>query len=102
MSLAFLFLVLLLLSFAVLFYLLKPTAIEKAVARQLEDIEQKPGLSNDRGTILKEEAIRSSTVLDDLAVVIPWTPAVVRLIKQSGREWRPSSTVAFSLLAGFG
>ena len=102
MSLALLFLVLLLLSFAVLFYLLKPTAIEKAVARQLEDIEQKPGLSNDRGTILKDEAIRSNTVLDDLASLVPWMPAVARLIKQSGKEWRPSSTVVFSAIAAIG
>ncbi len=61
MSLVLLFSLLLILSFAVLFYFLKPTAMEKAVARQLAEIDERPNSSSDRTTILKEEALRSNT-----------------------------------------
>jgi tight adherence protein B len=102
MSLALLFLVLLILSFAVLFYLLKPTAMEQAVARQLADIEEKPGSSAERGTILKDEALRSNTVLDELVGMVPWLPAISRLIKQSGSEWRASTIFMLSCVAAVG
>lgn len=102
MSLGLLFFLLLLLSFAVLFYLLKPTAIEKAVERQLADIEGRPGSPTDKGTILKQEAIRSNTVLDDLVSMVPWYPAIARLTKQSGSDWQASSVFLVSLGAAAG
>jgi tight adherence protein B len=100
MSLVLLFLLLLILSFAVLFYFLKPTAMEKAVARQLEQIEEIPGAS-DRTSILKDEA-RSNTVIDELAHMVPWSPALTRLIKQSGQDWRASSVLLVSVIAALG
>src|SRR5215470_17447582 len=96
MSLGFLFFVLLLLSFGVLFYLLKPTAMEKAVQRQLADIDERPGTSGEKGTILKDEAIRSNSVLDDLASMVPWMPSIGRLVKQSGNDYRASSVFLLS------
>jgi tight adherence protein B len=102
MSLVLLFALLLILSFGVLFYFLKPTAMEKAVAQQLADIEGRPGSSADRTTILKEEAIRSNTLADDLVGRMPWAPALTRLIKQSGQDWRATPVFLLSAAAAAG
>jgi tight adherence protein B len=99
MSLVLLFASLLILSFVVLFYFLKPTAMEKAVAQQLEDIEERPGASSDRTTILKDEAVRSNTLADDLVGRMPWSPALTRLIKQSGQDWRATPVSLLSAAA---
>jgi tight adherence protein B len=100
MMLLLLFVVLLVLSFAVLFYFLKPTSIEKAVSEQLAGMEG----SNPAGptTILKEGAIASSPLIDDLIRLIPWSAATSRLIKQSGMEWRIGSVLLSSFGTAFG
>jgi tight adherence protein B len=102
MSLVLLFTSILVLSFAVLFYFLKPTAMEKAVAQQLADIEERPGSSSDRTSILKEEAIRSNTLADELLGRMPWSPALTRLIKQSGQDWRATHVFLLSAAAAAG
>jgi tight adherence protein B len=102
MSLVLLFSSLLILSFAVLYYFLRPTTMEKAVARQLEDIEERPGSSSDRSTILKEEALHSSTVADKFVGKMPWTLALTRLIQQSGKDWRATPIFLLSVAAAGG
>jgi tight adherence protein B len=102
MSLVLLFVSLLIVSFAVLFYFLKPTAMEKAVAEQLADIEEKPGSSSGRTTILKDEAVRSNTVADEVVGRLPWSPALNRLIKQSGQDWRATTVFLLSAAAAGG
>ena len=97
-----LFILVLLISFAVLMYFLKPTAIEKAVAGQLADIGGKPGGTGSGVSILKEEALRSDTLIDDLTSFIPWKPAASRLIKQAGNDWHDSTVVLLSSLAALG
>src|SRR5215467_4327599 len=97
-----LFILILVISFAVLFYFLKPTAIEKAVAGQLADIEGRPATLAAGTSILKEEALRSDTLIDDLTSFVPWKPAVSRLIKQSGNDWHDSTVVLLSSLAALG
>jgi tight adherence protein B len=100
MALILLFLVLLMLMFGLLFYLLKPTAIEKAVEDQLASIEDTQTGSGDvRATILKQRAVQSS-VVEDLAVMLPWSQTSTRLIKQAGKDWSFGSFAMFSLLAG--
>jgi tight adherence protein B len=101
MMLVLLFIVLLVLSFTVLLFFWKPTSMEKAVAEQMADIE---GGQNAAGpaTILKEEAISSIPVVDELVRIIPWSPAVSTLIKQSGKTWRVSSVLVCSFLAAAG
>jgi len=99
MSLVLLFALLLILSFAVLFYFLKPTAMEKAVARQLADIEERPNSGLGRTSILKDEALRSNTFADQLLGSMPWSPALTRLIKQSGQDWRATPVVLLSTAA---
>jgi tight adherence protein B len=102
MSLVLLFASLLILSFAVLFYFLKPTAMEKAVAQQLEGIEERAGSSSDRATILKDTAVRSNTVADVLVGRMPWSPALTRLIQQSGQDWRATPVFLLSVAAAGG
>jgi len=101
MSLVLLFALLLVLSFAVLFYFLRPTGMEKAVARQLEEIESRPSNSSDRTSILKEDAVPSNTVAEYLAGRMPWSPMLSALIKQAGMEWRASSLFLLSIFAAF-
>jgi tight adherence protein B len=96
MMLVFLFVVLLILTFAVLLYFLKPTSMEKAVAEQLASIEGPDRPLADPTTILKDEAVDSSPLVDDLVRLIPWSSAASRLIKQSGTEWRIGSVLLFS------
>jgi tight adherence protein B len=96
MSLVLLFGLLLIISFAVLLYFLKPTSTEKAVARQLADIEKRSGPTRS-STILKQEAIRPNTVADVVVDRLPWSQAVGRLIKQAGKGWPVS---ALSLISG--
>ena len=100
MSLVLLFILLLLLSFGVLFYLLKPTAMEKAVARQLADIGEGPGSLSAPTSILKDEAVRSNTLADEVVGRMPFAPALTRLIRQSGKDWRASSVFFLSVLVG--
>jgi len=48
--------------------------MEKAVARQLEEIESRPSNSSDRTSILKEDAVPSNMVAEYLAGRMPWSP----------------------------
>jgi tight adherence protein B len=100
MALILTFLVLLILMFGVLFYLLKPTAMEKAVEDQLASIEEiQIGSGDNRTTILKNRALQS-TVVEDLARVLPWSQTSTRLIKQAGKQWSFGSVSMFPLAAG--
>src|SRR5260370_39151970 len=99
MSLILLFLLLLILMFGVLVYLLKPTAMEKAVEDQLASIAEVHAVPRDRVTILKERAVRS-TAVEKLAQRLPWSPSASRLIKQAGKNWSLGSVSVFSLIAG--
>jgi tight adherence protein B len=99
MSLILLFLVLLILIFGVIVYVLKPTAMEKAVEDQLATFEDVQTSGDGRSTILKERAVQSSTV-EDLAIVLPWSQTSARLIKQAGKDWSFGSVSLLSLLAG--
>jgi tight adherence protein B len=96
MSLVLLFALVLSVSFAVLFYFLKPTAMEKAVAQQLADIEKNPNASGAGTTILREDAAGPTTFSEELVGRMPWTPALTRLIRQSGKDWHASSVFLFS------
>ena len=91
MALVLLFIVLLILSFGVLIFLLKPTTMEKVVASHLSELEKKFDHSAHANTILKDEALRSNTLLDNLVSSLPWSPALERLAEQSGKDWRPSN-----------
>ena len=98
MSVILLFLLLLLMLFGLLLYLLKPTAIEKAVAEQLANIDaDKPGTA-ERESILKQQSVRSTTV-EDLARNLPWAETGAKLIRQAGKEWSFGSVSLVSAVA---
>ena len=87
MSVVLVFLMLLLLMFGVLAYLMKPTAMEKAVEDQLASIEDEQVATGISGaTILKDQAVRS-TELENFARLLPWSESASRLIKQAGKTW---------------
>ena len=90
---------LLILSFGVVFYLLRPTSTEVAVQEQLEGIGSKKSESGARTSILKEEVTGSNVFMDEVVRRVPWLPAVARLIQQAGMAWRPSSVILFSFIA---
>jgi tight adherence protein B len=102
MSPILLFALILIVSFAVVLYFLKPSAMEKAVARQLADIEERPNAALSGTSILKEEALRSNTFAEQLLGNMPWAPALTRLIKQSGQDWRASTVFLLSVAAAVG
>ena len=58
----------LIVSFAVLFYFLKPTSMEKAVAQQLDDIQKSPMASTRAATILRQDAAASNTLTEELDI----------------------------------
>jgi tight adherence protein B len=105
MPLVLLFIAVLLLTFVVLVYLLKPTRLEKVVAEQLSEFDKASDDPARPKTVLKDEALRSSTVADDVFNSLPWAPALENLVKQSGKDWRGSSvllaTIAFAGLVGW-
>ena len=102
MSIVLLFVLVLIISFAVLFYFLKPTSMEKAVAQQLDDIQKSPVASTRGATILRQDAAASDALTEELVGKLPWSPAVNRLIQQSGKNWRASSVILFSALTSVG
>ena len=99
MALVVTFLLLLIVMFGVLVYLLKPTAMERAVDDQLGSIETGQSTRGTRTTILKEKAV-GSTEVDEIARVLPWSGTGSRLIKQAGRDWSFGSVSIVSLIAG--
>ena len=101
MALVLLFLFLLVVMFGVLVYLLKPTAMEKAVEDRLATIEEVQIGRDDRATILKEKVV-ASNVIEEVAQRLPWSQAGSRLIKQAGRSWSFGVVSVFSLIEGLG
>src|SRR5437763_6281599 len=95
-----LFLLLLVLSFAVVFFLLRPTKTETAVQQHLEDI--KGGRAEATGqTILKEEGYSRNPELNQLIRQIPGALGTLDLLRQSGKPWTVSAVMGVSLAATF-
>ena len=98
MPLAIFFLLLLLLTFGVLLYFLKPSRMETAVQRQLAGIEQDREARAGGGTILKQEASSFSPWIADLVKQVPGSSALERLIAQAGSNWQVHTVLPSSLL----
>jgi tight adherence protein B len=94
-----LFIFLLIVSFLILLYFLRPTATETAVQKQLESIEGNRAVEGDGTTILRREALSGTPWLDELLRDLPGSAAVARLVRQAGRTWQVGSLFLFSLVA---
>jgi tight adherence protein B len=90
------FLFLLILTFAIAYYWLKPTKTESAVQQHLENIK---GSREDAqvSIILKEEGYSSNPVISDIVRQIPGAIGTLDLIRQSGQTYAVSSIMGVSL-----
>ena len=94
-----LFILLLIVSFVVLLYFLRPTATETAVQQHLESIEENRAVEGDGTTILRRQALSAIPWLDELLRQTYRDPRTsARLIRQSGRTWQVSSLFLVSLV----
>ena len=99
MSLVLLFIFLLILCFVVLFYFLKPTSMERAVAEQLGDIGASAS-SGDKGpSVLRQQAANANPIVQQITALTPWAPQASRLIRQAGLDWPVGSLLVFSWVA---
>ena len=95
-----LFLLLLVLSFAVVFFLLRPTKTETAVQRRLEDIQITRAEETGK-TILKEEGYSRNPEVSQLIRQVPGALGTLDLLRQSGKQWTVSSVMGISLATTF-
>ena len=93
-----LFLLLLILTFGVIFYLLRPTKTETAVLQHLADI--KVARTEEAGqTILKEEGYSNNPEVSQLIRQVPGALGTLNLLRQSGQTWTVSSVMGISVAA---
>src|SRR5215831_2862637 len=93
-----LFILLLILTFGVAFYLLRPTRTETAVQQHLEEI-QTGRQEEAKQTILKEEGYSSSAELAHILREIPGGIYTLDLIRQAGQNWMVSWVMGASVAA---
>ena len=93
-----LFILLLIVSFLVLLYILRPTATETAVQQHLESIEENRAVEGDGTTILRRQALSVTPWLDELLRDLPGSADLARLIRQAGQTWQVSSFLLLSLV----
>ena len=91
-----LFILLLVVSFLVMLYFLRPTATETAVQQHLESIEENRAVEGDGTTILRRQALSATPWLDELLRDLPGSVYLARLIRQSGQTWQVSSFLLLS------
>jgi tight adherence protein B len=93
-----LFGLLLIVSFGVLYQLLKPSKTEAAVQQHLVGIEVARD-TVDGTTILRQDRVSSNPWLDELIRQLPGSLGLLRLIQQAGKNW-PVATVLLLSLGG--
>ena len=93
-----LFLLLLVLSFVVAFFFLRPTKTETAVQQHLEDIQDSRAEATGQ-TILKEEGYSANPEIADMIRQIPGALGTLNLLRQSGQKWTVGAVMGVCLLA---
>ncbi len=94
-----LFILLLIFSFFVAFYLLKPTKTESAVQQQLQDIKSSRQETLGGSTILKEEGYSANPAVSQIVRQIPGALGTLNLIRQSGNTWAVSMVMGISVVS---
>ena len=101
MSLALIFLLVLIVCFGLVLLLTRASKTEMAIRRGLaslsEEYRAKPLVS----TILKQERLSQVLWVDDLLAKLPFSWRLLDLIKQAGSHWQVSTLVSYSLVAAF-
>ena len=93
-----LFILLLLFSFGIVFYLLRPTKTESAVQQQLQEIAGSRAEATG-ANILKEEGYSSNPEFSQIIKQIPGAVGTLELIRQSGNNWAVSTVMGISLVS---
>jgi tight adherence protein B len=96
------FILVLIVTFVLLLYFLRPTSTETAVQRHLENIEENRTDESDSANILRQNALSSTLWLDEFLREIPGSVPVARLIRQAGKTWRVGPLFLFSLVVTVG
>src|SRR5207244_13085379 len=101
MAAVLLFILLLIASFGVLLYFLKPTKIEAAVEQHLTRIEDIRGLgvNPDGTTVHKQVPLSSKPAVDSQIRHLPEQLGLARLINQAGQMRPVGSVVFYSVIA---
>lgn len=99
MYLAILFAVLLLATFGVIAWILRPTRTEADIQRHLVSISQIHSADAEGVTILKRESLSSIPLINTVLQRIPATSDLRLLIGQAGRRWTVASVLLGSLVA---
>jgi tight adherence protein B len=99
MSAVILFALLLIVSFGVVLYFLKPSSAEGDIQRHLAGIDRYFSTTAEGSTILKKERLSANQGLNDFISRIPGSFSILHLIKQAGSKWRVAPLVFGSLLA---
>ena len=92
------FLLLLIVTFAVAFYFLRPTKTESAVQQRLDDIQDRRTEASAE-TILKEEGYSRNVEYSAVIRQIPGALGTLDLIRQAGKSWTVGSVMGISLAA---
>lgn len=99
MSLFTLFLLLMLLTFGVSLYFLRPSQTETAIQRQLEVIVEDHDVRERGSDILKEEGSGLSPWIDSILKQVPGASALQRMIEQAGSTWKATPVILYSVVA---
>ena len=92
------FLLLLMITFVVAFYFLRPTKTETAVQQRLDDIQDRRTEESGQ-TILKEEGYSRNAEYSQVIREIPGALGTLDLIRQAGKNWTVGSVMGTSLAA---
>jgi tight adherence protein B len=92
------FLLLLIVTFAVAFYFLRPTKTESAVKQRLDDIQDRRTEAAAQ-TILKGEGYSRNADYSTIIREIPGALGTLDLIRQAGKTWTVGSVMGISVLA---
>lgn len=93
-----LFLVLLIFTFVIAYFLLRPTKTETTVKQRLDDIQDTRAEATGQ-TILREEGFSSNAEISEIIRQIPGAIGTLNLIRQSGQDWKVSAVMGISALA---
>jgi tight adherence protein B len=91
------FLGLLIFTFAVAYYMLRPTKTEAAVQQHLDEIHDSRAEATGQ-TILKEEGYSSSPDFAHIIQQVPGAIGTLNLIRQAGQKWMVDAVMGISLL----